>query len=339
MTSRMLAADTVADVARRVLAAHGVPAAHAELQTDILVEAELRGLPSHGLQRLPRIAERLRRALIVPGEAGSGRWAAPALFQVDGRQGLGPVVAVAALDAVAARARTLGVAMAAIRDANHLGMLSWYVERVAAAGQVAIALSTSEALVHPQGGRRAMIGTNPVAVGVPTAAAPFVLDMATSLVPMGRIHVHALRGEPIPEGWALDADGNPTTDAAAAKHGAIAPFGGAKGYALGLGFELLVAALAGSVLAPDVRGTLDADHPCTKGDLFIVATPHHDGGLSQRLAAYLDAVRACAPADPASPVLVPGDRARADRARRLTEGIPVEDGLWTQLEALAVTAA
>ena len=196
MTSRLLAAETVADLARRVLAAHGVPATHAALQTDILMEAELRGLPSHGLQRLPRIAERLRRGLIVPGEAGSGRWAAPALFQLDGRQGLGPVVAVTALDAVADRARSLGVAMAAIRDANHLGMLSWYVERVAAAGQVAIALSTSEALVHPQGGRRALIGTNPVAIGVPTAAAPFVLDMATSLVPMGRIHVHALRGEP-----------------------------------------------------------------------------------------------------------------------------------------------
>lgn len=339
MTFRTLSAEAVGNLTRRVLAAHAVPDAHAAIQADTLVEAELRGLPSHGLQRLPRIAERLRKALTVPGETGAARWAAPALLHVDGGQGLGPVVAMAALDAVADRARRLGVAMAAIRDANHLGMLSWYVERVATAGQVAIALSTSEALVHPEGGRRAMIGTNPVAIGVPTAAAPFVLDMATGLVPMGRIHLHARRGDPIPEGWALDAEGNPTTDAAAARHGAIAPSGGAKGYALGLGFELLVAALAGSALAPDVRGTLDADHPCTKGDLFIVATPHHDGGLSHRLAAYLDAVRACAPADPASPVLVPGDRARAERARRLTEGIPVEDGLWTQLEALAVTAA
>lgn len=339
MTSRTLPVNTVTSICRRVLTSHGVPTAHADLQTEILVEAELRGLPSHGLQRLPRIVERLRKGLVAPGEAGGWHWAAPGLLHVDGRQGLGPVVGAAALDAVAARARDLGVAMAAIRDANHLGMLSWYVERIAAAGQVAIALSTSEALVHPHGGRHAMIGTNPVAVGVPTAAAPFVLDMATSLVPMGRIHVHALRGEPIPEGWALDAAGDPTTDAAAAKEGAIAPFGGAKGYALGLGFELLVAALAASALAPDVRGTLDADQPCTKGDVFIVASPHHDRGLPQRLAVYLDAVRACAPADPASPVLVPGDRARAERTRRLAEGIPVEERIWTQLEALAVTAA
>jgi LDH2 family malate/lactate/ureidoglycolate dehydrogenase len=179
-----------------------------------------------------------------------------------------------------------------------------------------------------------MIGTNPIAIGVPATPEPLVLDMATSLVSMGKIHDHANRGAPIPEGWALDAAGNPTTNAAHAKDGAIAPFGGAKGYALGLAFEVLVASLAESAIGTRVRGTLDSEHPSNKGDLFIVIAPPHAEAARALVTEYLAAIRTSPPADPARPVMIPGDRAHAARDKSKAEGVTLDDGLWEDLKKL-----
>jgi L-2-hydroxycarboxylate dehydrogenase (NAD+) len=317
----------------RVLTLAGVPYDNARTQLDLLVEAELSDRPSHGLLRLPRIIARIRNGVADPVTTGVAVWRSAAFLQVDGRSGLGPVVAGAAVDAARDRARETGIAVAAIANNNHLGMLSWYVERVARGGQTAIALSTSEALVHPWGGRRAMLGTNPIAIGVPAEPHPFVLDMATSIVSMGKIHDHAHRGAPIPEDWALDAEGERTTDPDAAKLGAIAPFGGAKGYALGLAIEVLVTSLTGAALGTAVVGTLDAEKPCNKGDIFIIVDPVA-GAVTASISAYLDAIRACAPSDPDRPVMVPGDGSRSRRAERMATGIPIAEDVWRAIRAL-----
>ena len=176
----------------------GVPRLHAGLQADLLMEAELRGIPSHGILRLSRIISRIRNGVANPSSTGVHCWAADAFLVVDGEQGLGPVVAQSALDALKDRAARTGIAAAAIGNSNHIGMLAWYAERVAKQGFSFIGLSTSEALVHPWGARRAMIGTNPIAIGVPTDDGPFVMDTATSLVSMGEIYDHAHRKAPIP---------------------------------------------------------------------------------------------------------------------------------------------
>jgi L-2-hydroxycarboxylate dehydrogenase (NAD+) len=321
------------ETSMRALTRAGVPQAHAETQIDLLLDAELCDRPSHGLLRLPRVVARIQNGVTDPATTGVSTWRSPAFLRVDGRAGLGPVVAGAALEAVCARARQTGIAVAAVANNNHLGMLSWYAERVALSGQAVIAITTSEALVHPWGGRKAMLGTNPIAIGVPAHPHPLVLDMATSIVSMGKIHDHAHRGEAIPAGWAVDAAGDPTTDATAAKGGAIAPFGGAKGYALGLALGMLVACLTGAALGSDVAGTLDADHPCNKGDIFIVVDPVSDAlaGIST----YLDAVRACPPGRPGDAVMIPGDRSRLCRTERLAGAIPITAKLWEQICALA----
>jgi LDH2 family malate/lactate/ureidoglycolate dehydrogenase len=189
--------------------------------------------------------------------------------------------------------------------------------------------------VHPFGGRKAMIGTNPIAIGVPSSPHPMVLDMATGLVSMGKIHDHANRGAPIPLGWALDEKGDPTTDASAAKKGAIAPFGGAKGYALGIAFEVLVASLAASAIGTDVKGTLDSVNVSNKGDLFIVIAPPHAESAKALVTEYLDSIRAAAPADPEHPVLAPGDRAHKVRSQSEKRGVYLDDGLWDDLQKLA----
>lgn len=312
---------------------------HAFLQAHVLVEAELKGHPSHGLQRLPRILARIERGLIDPTTEGASHWRSEAVLDVDGLMGLGPVVAVGALERLLERAASTGIALAAIRNSNHLGMLAYYVEKVAARGHIGIAMSSSEALVHPYGGTRAMLGTNPIAIAVPTAERPLVLDLATSTVSMGKIHHYAANAMPIPEGWARDADGLPTTDAARAKLGSIASFGGAKGYGLGIAIELLVAALAGSALAPDIRGTLDADFVCNKGDVLIAIDSRSASDLLDRLAAYLDLVRGSPSADPGQPVSVPGDGAVRRRERALGEGFEIDPRLWAELNALSLSSS
>jgi LDH2 family malate/lactate/ureidoglycolate dehydrogenase len=330
----LVAREQLSAMVERILARQGVPEAHARIQADLFIGADMRGTASHGLLRLRRIVERLKLGLAVAGETGKQDWTARSFLSVDGRRGLGPVVALAALDAVIPRARETGIAIAAVRNANHLGAIAFYADYVARQGLTVIALTISEALVHPFGGRKAMIGTNPIAIGVPATPEPLVLDMATSLVSMGKIHDHANRDAPLPEGWALDAQGNPTTAAMAAKDGAIAPFGGAKGYALGLAFEVLVASLAESAIGNGVQGTLDSVHPSNKGDLFIVIAPPHAQAARALVTNYLDAVRASPPADPATPVLIPGDRAHAARDKSKADGVTLDDGLWEDLQKL-----
>ena len=321
-------------LATALLEARGASPANAHLQADLLLEAELRGLPSHGLQRLPLLLSRLEKGLADGRTYGTGTWRRRSFLSIDGERGLGPVVMMRAMDTIRPVLSETGIAIAAIRDANHMGMLAYYAEAAARSGLIGIVMSTSEALVHPFGGTQALLGTNPVAIGIPASDRPFVLDLATSIVSMGKINNHAMRGAPIPSDWAVDAQGFPTTDPHAAMSGAIAPFGGAKGYGLGLAIELLVAALAGSDLAPDVHGTLDDIHAANKGDLLILIDAASGHGNARSLAAYLDHLRRSPASDPEKPVAVPGDGARRRRIAAENAGIELPQQLLESLLAL-----
>lgn len=327
-------AATASATAVAALLAAGVPERSAHLQADLLVDAELRGLPSHGLLRLPRLLERIDNGVANPTTTGRAKWTADALLDVDGENGLGPVVATAALDAVRERAKTTGIACASIRSNNHLGALAWYVRRIAEGGQICIAFTTSEAIVHPYGGRTALVGSNPIAIGVPAHPRSLVFDIATSVVSMGKIHDYANRGEPLAVGWALDQHGEPTTDAAAARSGAIAPFGGAKGYGLGIALGALVASMTNTSLGTEVKGTLDSVNIPTKGDIFIVAQTHSEDS-SHQVSAYLDEVRNSPAARADTPVAIPGDRSDARRAEATVEGVDIPDGIWDRIVARA----
>jgi L-2-hydroxycarboxylate dehydrogenase (NAD+) len=319
-----------------VLGRLGATREEASDQATALVEGDLRGRPSHGVQRLPVIAQRIRRGLIRPGASHEATWTAEATLRVDGGFGFGAHVARHAAEMISERAARTGVAAATIRNASHLGMLAIYVEPLAANGLVAVAFTTSEALVHPWGGRVALVGTNPVAIALPADGEPFVMDMATGAISKGEVISRSHRGQKLPPGSAVDAEGNPTVDPAAADGGAISPFGGAKGFALGLAIELLVAALTETALGERVRGTLDVTDPVTKGDVLLVFDPVAAGvrPFGERLGEYLRELRASPPAPGAESVTIPGDRTRAERRRRLTKGIPLPALLWRELVAL-----
>jgi LDH2 family malate/lactate/ureidoglycolate dehydrogenase len=219
-------------------------------------------------------------------------------------------------------------------------MLGYYCNRRAEEGLICIGFTTSEVLVHPYGGAETLVGTNPLAVGIPCAPRPFVFDMATSVVPMGRILAYLHRGQPLEEGWAIDAEGHPTTDPAAASRGSIAPVGGPKGYGLAVSIALLAGLLPGADIGRAVRGTLDVDYRCTKGDLFFLIDPRGFVGgptLAERVREYLDELRRSKPQDGFEKVSVPGDRGYELRVTRLENGIPHPEEIWYAAERLRST--
>ena len=323
-----------------VLIGLGVPPTAARDQAELLLEGDRRGHASHGIRRLDMLAQRLRSGAVHAAARPTSTWTTVSVLIVDGDGGLGPPVARRAVQELVAKVAKTGVAVAAVRNANHLGMLAPYVETMASAGVIGISLTTSEALVHPWGGMRAMVGTNPLAVAVPVPGDdPVVLDMATGQVSRGKVLDHAARGLPLAPGDAVDSAGVPTTDAAAAVDGAISPFGGPKGYALGLMLEVLVATLTRTALGEDVRGTLDPTDPSTKGDLFIAIDPAAFGTGAAPVAAYLTAIRTTPPAPGHDRALVPGDRARATRATNLADGVPVAKVTWTRAQQIAANVS
>lgn len=332
---RHVDARTAIDAASAALCAAGSGETNARVQAEHLVEAELRGHPSHGLRRLPTLVGRIRAGLLDPDARPSLAWGADSALVVDGMRGFGPVVAYAAMDALRERSVRTGVAVAALHRTHHLGMLAPYVERMGEDDCIGLVLSSTEGLVHPWGGVGPLLGTNPLGAAVPATRGGLTLDMSTGAVSAGKILEFAEQGSPLPPGWAVDAGGRTTTDADAAIGGAISPFGGAKGYALGLTLGAIVGVLTGTAFGQEVRGTLDTTHEVTKGDVIALIRLEAFGrpAASSALADYLDLIRESG-AD-GRPVSVPGDRSRRARERALVEGFDVRADVWSTVTALA----
>jgi (2R)-3-sulfolactate dehydrogenase (NADP+) len=242
--SRRLATD--------LLTAAGVPAERADRTARILLLSDAWGNPSHGLLRLPYYLARLSAggcradADLVPVMD------APAAVVYDGKSGLGHWQVWQAAETARDRCRTTGVAVATVADSSHCGALGAYVYPMVEAGQLGIVFSNGPAVMPPWGGAVPLLSTSPIAAGIPAKPTPIIVDMATTAVARGKIAAYATRGEELPEGWALDADGTPTTDANVGLRGMLAPLGGSKGYALALLVEALTGGLTGPNLAVDV---------------------------------------------------------------------------------------
>ena len=336
-TSTVISPEAEREVITRVLSRLGATEKECTIQADVLVEADLRGHHSHGLQRLPVLAARIKKQLIRVNVDPEYIWSAESVLSVDGKDGLGPFVADSALERASSLVRQKGIVAVAVRNSSHIGMIGYYCEKRAREGLICIAMTESEALVHPHGGTKALVGTNPLAIGIPSEPAPFVFDMATSTSAIGKIYASRHRGEPIPLGWAIDAEGNPTTDPDDALKGSLTPAAGAKGYGLGISIGILAGLLPGAEIGRLVLGTLDTESRCTKGDFFLLLNPSAFAGgpaLAAHVAAYLDELRHSPPQKGVESVLVPGDRARKLREARLRSGIPLPKEVWQAAERL-----
>lgn len=320
-------------LARDVLLSARTGAAAAEATAKALVAAEVDGIGSHGLARLPAYADQALSGKVHGQAEPELAWTATGSLRVDARCGFAFPAIAAGLDAAVERAASTGVVAVAVRNSHHAGVMGHHVERLAERGLVGLAFSNSPAGIAPWGGAVGLFGTNPIAFAVPrTGRAPLVIDTALSKVARGKIMVAAQAGEPIPEGWALDVAGRPTTDAKAALAGTMLPLGDAKGAALVLMVELLAAALTGGRFGFEAGSFFTADGPPPRiGQLFLVLDPERLGGpdVVPRIETLLAAILQ----QPGT--RLPGDRRLAIRERARRDGIRVEPKLLAELRRRA----
>ena len=330
--------DALRSYAEAIVAGLGASPDAARVVADSLIEADRRGVHTHGLVRLASYCADARAGRIavdaVPRlEREHGPTAA-----LDGLGAFGAVTGTASMGEAVARAKRHGVGFVTARGCNHFGAAAFYSLRAVEHGLVGIAATSTPAVMAPWGGAEARLGNNPLSVAapMPVGEPPFVLDLAQSAVSRGTIKLAELNGEPIPIGWALDPEGHPTTDPTAALVGALLPSGGHKGSGLAFAIEVLTGVLAGGDLGPElINASLtgaarssSATRTGTVGSLYVALDPACFVGrraFIARMARLSELIKATPPRPGFEEVLVPGEpEARAAEQAR-ARGIELEE--------------
>ena len=334
--------DELHALAERALATSGANAAMAASTAKALVAADAQGLASHGVARVPQYAGFLRNGRADGKAVAAMVRAKGAAILVDAKDGLAfPACDLAIAEAIL-RAREYGIAIAGVTNSHHFGVAAYHLEAAAAQGMAGIAMGNSPAAMPMPGApgqkRRALFGTNPIAAVFPRRhGAAISIDLSLSEAARGKIMLAAQKGESIPPGWALDKEGNPTTDAKAALEGMMLPFGsrdgGAKGAMLALMVELIVVALTGAQFGFEADSFFVADGNRPQlGQAFIIINPNALAGndtYTERVETLLTAMLAD------EGVRLPGARRNALAEKAVHNGIEIPDALLKQLEALA----
>jgi uncharacterized oxidoreductase len=319
-----------------------VPPDDATRVADSLIDANLCGHDSHGVIRTVQYLDAIADGRLKPGAPFTVERQTAAVLVASAGWGLGQVQAHRLLDRLVPRAQALGLAAGTLKHCGHIGRLGEYAETAARQGMALIATVNNHGFgrgVAPPGGTEARIGTNPLCIGVPTEGDPVILDIGTSVVAEGKVRVCFNKGQPAPEGWLLDPAGRPTTDPGVLyrePRGSILPLGGTqayKGFGIGLLLDMLVGGLSGAPCstpgAPNLSGN---------AVVFLVLDVSQFAGTDHFLHQVTNLaanVRNCPRAEGVPEILLPGDPERRESARRCAQGIPLDDGTWSQLVAKA----
>lgn len=321
----------------RMLSGAGVPQATARLTADSLVAANLRGVDSHGAQLAVFYIARILAGDMDPCAEGRVVSESGCTMVYDGENGMGQRVSEICCGHAVRIAREHGMAAVSARESNHFGAAAYWAQKIADAGQIGLVFCNASTIVPPWQGREPRLGTNPICVAAP---GPWQLDMATTTVAMNRIYKAQMDGHAsIPVGWALDADGVPTTDTAAAIKGMPMPLGGYKGSGLGMMVEILCSVLSGGAHREDVAGIHVKGRKSRASQFFMaidIARFMPVEEFRARLEHLVAYVKTSAPAPGYDEVLVAGDPEWRMVAERKRSGIPMGRGTW---EELAKTAA
>ena len=332
-------------IARRVFTAAGSAEEEAGIVAEHLVEANLKGHDSHGVGMIPSYLRNLGAGKAITNQPGRVVSDSGSIIVYDGERGWGQIVARNATFLGIERARRDGVAVVALRNAHHIGRIGTYGEMCAAADLVSlhfVNITDQRPAVAPWRGGDARFGTNPLCIALPGPVPdrPIIADMATSRIAMGKVRVARNKGEKIAAETLLDHEGNPTTDPNVMyrrPRGSLLTFGEHKGYALAFICEMLAGAVTGSgTMRPERQ---DAES-VTNGMLMIVIDPGRivdQNWMMQEIAAMSAYITASPPRRADQPVLIPGDPERANRARRLKDGVPIDDETWREIAAAART--
>ena len=330
-------AEQLIEFTTAVLERLDVPRGDARLVAECLVLAELRGVDSHGLIRLRVYARRVEAKAVNAHPAIQINNPFPSIASVDGDNGLGPVVGSRAMDTAIELAERSGIGFVGVRHSNHFGVGAYYVQKAISAGFIGCAISNAPPNMAPFGGRERFLGTNPLAIGIPGAGNGMIFDAATSVVARGKIIAAAKRNEPIPEGWAIDPEGRPTTDAHAALAGAVLPFGGPKGSAISFIIDVLCGVLTGASFALHLNTLEDLNTRQKVGHVLIAMRPDvflTGEEFSARIAEIFQMLVACPPAAGVGRVLLPGEVEMQAERRNRESGICLPRQVADELQQL-----
>lgn len=332
MAARTVDAEQLRNQVTGIFERLGLPEADARVVAEHLVEADLRGVHSHGVIRVPAYVEACRAGRINPRpnirivEEHGGQ------VVMDGDNGIGQLAAYRANEVAIARGKEHGMAGVALRRSNHCGTMAYYAVRAIEHGLIGFATTNAGINMPPTGGARKLVGNNPFAMAVPTNREwPMVLDMATSVVAGGKLDVARSKGESIPLGWARDKDGLPTTDPTAAREGSLEPLGGPKGYGMAVMLDVLAGVLSGGRFGAGLgdRGS---------AQFFMTVAVERYMPLDQfraRMDELIDQLHDSPRLPGVDRIYVSGEIEHGLQAERLRKGVPIEASVMEALDALS----
>lgn len=320
--------------------AAGVPEQDADTLADSLVNADIFGLSTHGVSRVNIYVRRIQKGLIDPKAEISFDKRGSSVIAVDAGNGLGQVQACKVLEILISMAKASGFAAATIRNSQHFGALSYYCNKAARENGILIAMTTAEPSMSPEGGCEAYFGTNPIAASFPTGKEfGFVrIDLSTSLVARGNIIAAQKEGKAIPLGWALDVDGNPTTDPDNALMGTVLTMAGHKGYALALMVELFSGVLSGAAYGSSIGSMYkDMDRKQDVGHFFClmdISAFMDVSDFKKRVDVMIDEIKACRKRPNVEEILIPGEKEYRTALENRKLGIHIGDQTFKELQLL-----
>lgn len=322
---------------QKLLVAVGCSEHDALTIADSLVESNLRGIDTHGVTRLKVYCERIEKHLVKARPHVTFTKTRPGAGILDGDCGPGQVVTCKAMDHACDLAKEAGIGAVSIRNSAHFGAAAYYTDRAAKKGFIGFCAGHAEADMVPFGGRKPVLGTNPISIAFPSDGEdPFTLDMATSAVPMGAVLLAAKEGRAIPGDWAVDEEGRPVTDPKVAR--AVKPMAGPKGYALSIVVDVLSALLSGSNYGVHIRRQYQNWEEPQRLGAFVWAidiTPFVDPGeFRRRIRQMFDEIRAVPPAEGAKRVYIPGELEAERKRERLKNGLPISAEVAAELKAI-----
>jgi LDH2 family malate/lactate/ureidoglycolate dehydrogenase len=322
----LVRAEDAKSFVENVLAGNGVERASAAIVADCLVQADLRGVDSHGINRIPSYMERVRQGVLDATATPTLTQITPVVAQVDGKNGFGFLAAHLGMKTAIAAAGEYGIGMVSVKHSNHFGMSAWIVQQAVDAGMMSLVFTNSSPALPVWGGKEKMMGVSPIACGAPGGKQPpFILDMAPSVAARGKIYKALRRGEKIPGDWALDAEGRQTTDPAAALGGVMLPMGGPKGSALAIMMDVFSGVLSGSAFAGHVTNPYDPSKPADVGHFLVAIKPDLFMGLDEfkeRMDYLYQRVTGSERMEGVDRIYFPGEIEQMRQGDRLANGIP-----------------
>lgn len=312
--------------AREVLVGNGVNPEQAEIVARCLVAADLRGIDTHGVNRIPSYMERIRQGVLDAKAIPRLTQTTPVVAQIDGQNGFGFLAATLGIDSAIQMAKAFGIGMVSIKHSNHFGMSAWICQRAIEQDMMSIVFTNSSPALPVWGGKSRLLGVSPLACGAPAGnTKPFILDMAPSIAARGKIYKAKRRGQKIPADWALDGDGLPTDDPSKALEGVMLPMGGPKGSGLAVMMDVFSGVLSGSAFAGHVTGPYDPFKPADVGHFLIAIKPDLFFSIEEfksRMDYLYQQVVGSEKRPDVDRIYFPGEIEQLTEERRVAEGIP-----------------